>query len=105
LLLFLLQHNVGASSGIGEGLALEFARRAHASQSNLQLYISGRDEARLQSVKERCEAISSSLVTVIAKQIDVSNASEMKQWIRKVDSSLVSGLDIVIANAATSERT
>ena len=81
----------GASSGIGEALALEY------SGSGVHLALSGRDGARLEDVAMRCRTKGAS---VQAQVIDVTDRAAMRAWIAQVDSA--QPLDLVIANAGIS---
>lgn len=84
----------GASSGIGEGLALHYAAMAD------KLYLSGRDPARLADVARRCQIRG---VTVDHQSVDVRDRKAMAHWIGHCDSQ--GGLDLVIANAGVSTHT
>lgn len=75
----------GASSGIGEALAKEYAI------SGVKLYISGRNQDRLNAVAAACEANGA---IVEAKVINVTEREEMASWI-----SSIQPIDLVIANA------
>lgn len=79
----------GASSGIGEGLALYYA--ANGAEN---LFISGRNQERLERVKQECERFGA---TTHAKIIDVTNKEEMQKWIEESNST--ANLELVIANA------
>ncbi len=81
----------GASSGIGEALALYYAA------SNTNLYLSGRNEERLKDVQARCEGQGA---VVHAKIINVTDEKAMKAWISNIEA-----LDLVIANAGISGGT
>lgn len=81
----------GASSGIGESLALEYAR------SGICLALCGRDQERLDAVAERCRERGAEVTT---KVLDVSNQAAMNDWIQGVDAK--APLDLVIANAGIS---
>ena len=78
----------GASSGIGEALANEYA------DFGVTLYLSGRNSQRLNEVKLACKAKGA---TVSSKIIDVRDEKAMKDWITECGS-----LDLVIANAGIS---
>lgn len=78
----------GASSGIGNALALEYAK------SGTKLYLSGRNKTRLNNIKFECENKGAS---VYAKIIDVTDKVAMEEWIEEIGS-----IDLVIANAGIS---
>lgn len=82
----------GASSGIGEALALYYA--AHGAKN---LFLSGRNLERLSSVKERCQKFG---VHTDIRQIDVTNRQEMEAWLQECQQK--APLDIVFANAGIS---
>jgi short-subunit dehydrogenase len=81
----------GASSGIGEALALDYAAPGVA------LALSGRDGPRLQAVAEACRAKGAS---VDAGQIDVADRDALAVWLTKFDDS--HPVDLLIANAGIS---
>ena len=81
----------GASSGIGEGLALDYAR------VGVMLSITGRNKERLDQVAKGCVEKGAS---VNAKIIDVSDASAMEQWLHEIDEK--QRVDLIIANAGVS---
>lgn len=62
----------GASSGIGEALALASARRGD------RLFICGRDKERLSKVAERCRMLGAS---VRADVLDVADETATRNWI------------------------
>jgi short-subunit dehydrogenase len=78
----------GASSGIGEALALAYAA------PGVTLSLSGRDAARLQAVADACQAAGAA---VDARIVDVTAAEAMAGWIGARDDA--APLDLVIANA------
>ena len=84
----------GASSGIGEALAIACAARGDA------LFLCGRDEARLNAVVEKCRAASNGRATVTAQVVDVTDADAMACWIEECDRS--APLVRVFANAGVS---
>jgi short-subunit dehydrogenase len=84
----------GASSGIGEALAVAYAR------PGVRLVLSGRDEARLAAVDKSCRERGA---TVRADVLDVTDRPAMAQWIDAVDAE--GPLDLVIANAGISAGT
>ena len=81
----------GASSGIGEALALDYAA------PGIALALSGRDGARLQAVAEACRAKGA---TVDAGQIDVADREALAAWLTKFDDT--HPVDLLIANAGIS---
>ena len=81
----------GASSGIGEGLALDYA------QDGVMLSITGRNKERLNQVSKDCVEKGA---VVNAKIIDVADASAMEQWLHESDDKR--RVDLIIANAGVS---
>lgn len=81
----------GASSGIGEALALLYAT------SGKTLFLSGRNAERLAAVTDICEKRGAS---INSKLIDVTDATAMALWIGECDAHR--SLDLVIANAGVS---
>ena len=84
----------GASSGIGEALAVHYAAR------NITLFLSGRDAARLEDVAGRCRDKGA---IVYPKVMDVRAQNDMRQWIAECDH--IQALDLVVANAGISGGT
>ncbi len=84
----------GASSGIGEALALHYAA------PGIILHLSGRDEARLQSVAAASMAKGA---TVHSAVVDVTDKDAMALWMNGADKS--HPLDLVVANAGISGGT
>jgi short-subunit dehydrogenase len=84
----------GASSGIGEALALYYAA------PGVFLALGGRDPVRLKDVEERCRQRGA---IVESRVVDVRDRSAMKDWIDDCD--LRRPLDLVIANAGISGGT
>lgn len=82
----------GASSGIGEALALYYA-----ASGAKNLFICGRNQERLNDVKARCEK---SGAKVYAEIMNVSEREKVEQWVEK--SNLIAPLDMVFANAGVS---
>ena len=76
----------GASSGIGEALALECARRGAEN-----LFICGRDETRLADVARRCGPCAK------PKILDVSDEAATREWIRECDDA--APIELAFANA------
>lgn len=87
----------GASSGIGEALAIACARRGD------RLFICGRDPKRLDAVAAKCREAGAKDVS--AETIDVTRAATLRDFIERADE--VAPLDCVFANAgvATGEET
>jgi len=81
----------GASSGIGEALALEYAA------PGVHLTLTGRDEARLSGIKRRCMDRGA---TVQAVALNVTDRAGMSTLIATADRD--HPLDLVIANAGVS---
>ena len=84
----------GASSGIGEALALACAARGDA------LFLCGRDETRLNAVAEKCRTASNGRATVTAQVVDVTDADAVERWIGKCNQT--APLERVFANAGVS---
>lgn len=82
----------GASSGIGEALAIYYAQ--HGGEV---LFLSGRNAERLEKTAERCRSFGAEVYTKI---IDVSRKDEMFQWID--DCNQKAELHLVFANAGVS---
>lgn len=81
----------GASSGIGEALAYTYADKG------ISLYLTGRNEERLQIVAQACEEKGAS---VYSKVIDVTDRQGMQAWLDEIGT-----IDLVIANAGISGGT
>ena len=81
----------GASSGIGEALALHYAG------PGVLLSLLGRNTARTADVAARCQAAGA---TVVATSLDVQNRDAMTAWMSARDAA--QPLDLVIANAGVS---
>jgi len=84
----------GASSGIGEALALEYAA------TGVTLWLSGRDGARLAAVAAACRAKGAEADAHI---VDVTDRTEMENWLAFTEER--APLDLVIANAGISGGT
>jgi len=78
----------GASSGIGEALALRYAREG------ARLGLLGRNKERLAAVGRACRALGAEVEVVV---IDVLARSEMAGWLQDFDRR--GAVDILIANA------
>ena len=81
----------GASSGIGEALALYYA------QSGVRLSLTGRDAGRLGDVAERCRKKGAE---VDDKIISVTDRAGMHEWLQEIDAE--QPVDLLIANAGVS---
>ncbi|MEI6203329.1 MAG: SDR family NAD(P)-dependent oxidoreductase [Enhydrobacter sp.] len=81
----------GASSGIGEALALDYAA------PGIALALSGRDAQRLDAIATACRAKGA---TVDAGLIDVVDRGALAEWLTKFDDA--HPVDLVIANAGIS---
>lgn len=79
----------GASSGIGEALALEAAKRGAR-----HLFLCGRNLERLESVAARCR---SSETSVHTKVVDVTDEVATREWITHCDA--IRPLELVFSNA------
>ncbi len=79
----------GASSGIGEALAIYYANTGAEN-----LFICGRNQTRLEQVKKQCEAAGAK---VHAKVLDVADQDKTKVWVETCHRQ--APLDLVIANA------
>lgn len=84
----------GASSGIGEALAVLYAAPGVA------LALTGRDTARLEEVAARCRA-AGAYVAVAA--VDVADRAAMADWLQRIDAG--TPVDLLIANAGMSAGT
>ena len=81
----------GASSGIGEALALDYAAPGVA------LALTGRDSERLETVAAACRAKGA---TVVAETIDVTDRERLLPWLAAFDEA--HPVDLVLANAGIS---
>ncbi|HET8729171.1 MAG TPA: SDR family NAD(P)-dependent oxidoreductase [Alphaproteobacteria bacterium] len=84
----------GASSGIGEALALSYAEPGRT------LVLTGRDRDRLQVVADRCIERGAAVRQEI---VDVTDRPRMTEWLRKIDAEMP--IDLAIANAGISGGT
>jgi short-subunit dehydrogenase len=84
----------GASSGIGEALALRYAAAGTA------LALSGRDAGRLEGVAAACRARGAEVETAV---LDVTDQAALARWLETNDDRRP--LDLVIANAGISAGT
>ncbi|MCA0245838.1 MAG: SDR family NAD(P)-dependent oxidoreductase [Proteobacteria bacterium] len=81
----------GASSGIGEAIALDYARPGAA------LALTGRDAQRLETVAAACRARGA---TVFAETIDVVERERFADWLKAFDDA--HPVDLILANAGIS---
>lgn len=81
----------GASSGIGEALALAYAA------PGVTLWLNGRNARRLEAVAEACRAAGA---TAHAETVDVTDMATMAVWLARIEAT--APLDLVIANAGIS---
>lgn len=81
----------GASSGIGEALAVHFA------QKDVTLFLCAQNMERLKSVADRCREKGSE---IFMEKVDVTDTAAMENWISRSDK--IAELDLVIANAGIS---
>ena len=81
----------GASSGIGEALALDYAA------PGVTLALTGRDAARLDAVAVACREKGA---TVVADTVDVTDRERFLPWLAAFDEA--HPVDLVIANAGIS---
>jgi short-subunit dehydrogenase len=81
----------GASSGIGEALALEYAAPGVA------LALSGRDGERLNAVAESCRTRGAA---VDAVAVDVTDRAALADWLTRFDDA--HPVDLLVANAGVS---
>jgi short-subunit dehydrogenase len=84
----------GATSGIGEALALEYAG------PGVHLALTGRNAVALTTVQAACVAKGATVLTLIA---DVTDAAKLKAFVDRADAA--APLDLVIANAGVTENT
>ena len=79
----------GATSGIGEALALHYA-----SNGAQNLFICGRNEQRLESVRKKCESFG---CRTLGQILDVTDKLSVEQWIKNCHK--IAPIDLVFANA------
>ncbi|MEM7618320.1 MAG: SDR family NAD(P)-dependent oxidoreductase [Pseudomonadota bacterium] len=83
----------GASSGIGEALA------HHYAQEGVTLYLSGRNEDRLNQVAQACRDKGAEVTPTL---VDVTDQDSMNDWIKSANEE--AELDLVIANAGIGSK-
>lgn len=84
----------GASSGLGEALAKNYAQRG------ITLGLLGRDQQKLDTLAQFCRARGTDVITA---SIDVCNPQAMKIWLE--DFHVQHPIDLIIANAGISGGT
>ena len=82
----------GASSGIGEALALFYADNGAEN-----LFLIGRNQERLENVAEKCRYRG---IKVVSKVIDVTDKENLEAFIKEADK--IAPLNLVYANAGVS---
>jgi NADP-dependent 3-hydroxy acid dehydrogenase YdfG len=87
----------GASSGIGEALALEFA------SAGARLVLSARREEELNRVKERCAALGTETGHILVLPLDVTDYDAMPAAVQTVIDTF-GRTDMLINNAGISQR-
>ncbi len=83
----------GASSGIGEALAVEFAKRG------ARIILSGRNSKKLEAVKKQCKQSKKHIVV----PFDISDANQATEAYQTVK-ALAGKIDWLINNAGVSQR-
>ncbi len=78
----------GGSSGLGASLAKEYAVKG------ITLFLSGRNEERLEEVKKECQSRGADVHIGL---VDTSDEDAMSDWIRECDE--IAPLDLIVANA------
>lgn len=81
----------GASSGIGEALAIECAKRGD------RLFLCGRNAQRLENTAENCRALGAA---TDAETIDVTDSEAVAQWLTQCENK--APIERVFANAGVS---
>lgn len=84
----------GASSGIGEALALSYASH------DVTLSLTGRNIKRLEKVSEQCRALRAD---VYSETVDVADEKAMSNWLLERDND--TPINLIIANAGISGGT
>jgi len=87
----------GASSGIGEALAEEFAAKGAT------LILSARGEEALQAVKRRCDEINSGAAKNLVLPLDLTDESALLSKVEQV-MKFAGSVDVLINNAGISQR-
>jgi len=87
----------GASSGIGEALALQFAK------AGSKLVLSARREGELQRVRQRCIEAGAAAESLLVLPLDVSDEAAMPAALQAVLTKF-QRIDLLINNAGLSQR-
>ena len=87
----------GASSGIGEALALEFAAQG------AKVILSARTESNLNCVKERCIALTANSDNVLVLPLDITNAETIPMAVERAQ-KWGGAIDFLINNAGVTQR-
>lgn len=87
----------GASSGIGEALAINFA------QHGAHLILSARNEAKLLEVQQRCQSASGGSADAIVIPLDVTDEAAMPDCVAQAK-AFKGQIDMLINNAGISQR-
>ena len=82
----------GASSGVGEALAIECARRGVRN-----LFLCGRNAERLAAVVKRCQDEARDAAVIDGQVVDVTDAAATRAWIEACDK--IAPLEVVFSNA------
>lgn len=84
----------GASSGIGQTLAKQYAKK------DINLFLCARNLEKLEKTQKSCQKLGAN---VLIKKLDVTNAREAKKWLDEIHKNY--DLDLIIANAGISAGT
>ena len=89
----------GASSGIGEAMAYLL------SEATVNLFLAGRDTARLSAVKEKCLGINNSTTGFSAQTfiVDFSSTESIDSFVSEITDKSIT-FDYIILNAGISQR-
>eukprot|EP01084_Bolivina_argentea_P310752 537775_1 len=87
----------GASSGIGQGVAIEFAKRSSThSNSDLTLFLLGRNMNRLKKTQQKCLQYNSQ-INIYCHSVDIRNKKQLRNiLIEECDTH--KPIDLVFAN-------
>ena len=85
----------GASSGIGEALAVEWAKQKH-----VRLILAARDLERLEKTREKCVAEGAEAIVI---GLDLSSGHSIEKAVQEFEARF-SAIDIVVHNGGISQR-